>query len=82
MNVTKTSKRLMENMTPQEIEIALRKAQGLRGGNKSNKNTVHGQGMKKASQDNATAINKNTRPLNSYMAFRSKCPFLEIPDKS
>ena len=72
MNVTETSQRLMKNMTPQEVENALRGAQGSHGVSKSRKKSPIGKGKKKVSQDAATASNKNTRPLNSYMAFRSK----------
>ena len=72
MNVTETSQRLMKTMTPQEIESALRKAQSPREADRLHKNSMRGKGKKKDLIDTAAAINKNTRPLNSYMAFRSK----------
>lgn len=71
MNVTETSEQLMRSMTAQQIENALRKAQAPRKVHKSHKNGVRGKGKKKDLAHNAGAVNKNTRPVNSYMAFRS-----------
>ena len=72
MNVTETSHRLMKNMTPQEIESALRTAQTNRKADEPRKLAVHSKGKKKSLVDTTLATTKNTRPLNSYMAFRSR----------
>ena len=72
MNVNETSQQLMLSMTSQQIENALRKAQTPRKTRKSHENGARGKGKKKRLTQNAGVVNKNTRPLNSYMAFRSK----------
>lgn len=78
MNVTETSQHLMTSITPQEIEDALRKAQTPK---KLKKNAVRGQSKRKVLIDTIVPVNKNIRPLNSYMAFRSRSTVIPIPEK-
>ena len=80
MNVTETSQRLMKEMTAQQIENALRKALVPHEAHKSHKSSARGKGKKKDLTQNAGAVNKNTRPLNSYMAFRSKSIVSNAPE--